>query len=201
MSFGLIGSADLAATTNTLIGGAALGTSKIVNIRIANRNSTEVAVQVAIGTGSSPAVADYIDYNTVVKGFSILEDSGFVCKATEKIWAYSDTANVTVRAMGFPTLGDFLGSADLVAATPTLLFTAAVDLTSNIRFCNRNLVDAAVRVAIGTGGSPVAKDWITYDSRCAAKGCLEELGIPVSSGEKVWVQSDLNSVSVRAHYM
>ena len=74
-------------------------------------------------------------------------------------------------------------------------------MTVNIRLCNRNITDANVRIAIGVGGAAAAKDWISYDVPLRANGSVEELGIALSAGEKIWVQSDLNNVSARAQYM
>lgn len=92
-----------------------------------------------------------------------------------------------------------LGSADLAAATDTTLFTAASVQTFNVRFANRNAQAVKVRVAIGTGVSPAAADWVTYDATVAANGILEDTGLVASAGEKVFVRSDTAGVSVRAH--
>ena len=95
-----------------------------------------------------------------------------------------------------------LGSADLVAATDTLLFTAgATPQTFNVRFANRNTAAVKVRVAIGTGANPAATDYVDYDVTVPANGILEDTGLVCSSGEKVWVRSDAANVSVRAHGM
>jgi len=195
----LLGSYDLSAGGLQLIGGAALSASTQLNVRFCNRNPDTVAVQLAIGTGGAPAAADYLDYNTQV--FRALEDTGIVCSSGEKIWVLSDTANTSVRVFGFPTAGGVLGSADLTAATPALLFTAAQAATVNIRICNRNKFPVNARIALGTGGAAAAKDWISYDAPVRSNGFIEELGIAVASGEKLWVQSDFSNVSARAHYM
>ena len=195
----ILGSYDLSAATPVLVTGAALTASTQLNVRFCNRNPDNVAVRLAIGTGGAPVAADYLDYDTSV--YRALEDTGIVCSAGEKIWVQSDTANTSVRIFGFPTSGGFLGSADLTASTPSLLGTASKDMTVNIRMCNRNITRANVRIAIGTGGAAAAKDWISYDVPLRANGFVEELGIAISSGEKIWVQSDLNNVSARAHYM
>jgi len=96
-----------------------------------------------------------------------------------------------------------IGSADLLAATYTLLFTAdATPQTFNIRFANRNQTTAVkVRVAIGSGDSPSPADYVDYDVMVLANGILEDTGLVASSGEKVWVWSDTANVSVRAHGM
>lgn len=89
------------------------------------------------------------------------------------------------------------GKADLATGVDTQI-GAAVGAgniaTLNIRFCNRNIGTAKYRVAIGAGGAPAAADYITYD-----KEIIEDVGIVLSAGEKVWVRSDLANVSVRVH--
>ena len=99
MASGKLGSADLAATTDTLLFTAG-ATPQTFNVRFANRNTTAVKIRVAIGTGGAPAVADYVDYDVTIQPNGILEDTGLVCSSGEKVWARSDTANVSVRAHG-----------------------------------------------------------------------------------------------------
>ena len=101
MTSGKLGSADLTATTDTLLYTVPDSSLATLNIRVANRNSTTVAIRVAIGTGEAPAVKDYIDYDFLVAANGVLEDSGIVCSAGEKVWAYSSMAGVSVRVHGF----------------------------------------------------------------------------------------------------
>lgn len=101
MASGKLGSADLAAATDTLLYTVPAGTIATVNVRVANRNSASAKVRVAIGAGASPAASDYVDYDIPVPGNGILEDTGIVCSAGEKIWVRSDLANVSVRVHGF----------------------------------------------------------------------------------------------------
>ena len=99
MASGKLGSADLAAATDTLLFTAG-ATPQTFNVRFANRNGASVKIRVAIGTGGAPAVADYVDYDLTVQPNGILEDTGLVASSGEKVWARSDTANVSVRAHG-----------------------------------------------------------------------------------------------------
>lgn len=94
-----------------------------------------------------------------------------------------------------------LGSANLVAATDTLLYTVPANTvaTVNIRVTNRNASSIAVRVAIGMGAAPAATDYIDYDTPVGANCMLEDTGIACSAGEKIWVRSDLTNVSARVH--
>ena len=96
-----------------------------------------------------------------------------------------------------------LGAADLAVATDTLLFTAAASkvTTVNVRFANRNPTPVKVRVAIGVGGAPANMDYIDYDVSVIANGVLEDTGLVMTAGEKMWVRSDTANVSVRAHGM
>lgn len=97
MPSGLWGKADLAAGVETQIGGPVpAGKVATLNIRFCNRSGASAKFRVAIGTGASPAAEDYITYDK-----DVVEDTGIVCGAGEKIWARSDVANVSVRVHGF----------------------------------------------------------------------------------------------------
>ena len=97
MASGLFGKADLAAGVDTQIGGPVpAGKVATLNIRFCNRSSGAAKYRVAIGAGASPAAEDYITYDK-----EIIEDTGIVCGAGEKIWVRSDVANVSVRVHGF----------------------------------------------------------------------------------------------------
>jgi hypothetical protein len=90
-----------------------------------------------------------------------------------------------------------LGKADLAAATPTLICTIAQTLeTINVNFCNRNPTDSAVKLWIGTGGSPVASDAMLFSAPISGNGNIEFTGIPTSLGEKVWAESNTTLVTV-----
>lgn len=101
MPSGKLGKADLAANTDTLLYTVPASKTATINIRIANRNATGIKIRVAIGEGASPAAADYIDYDLPVIANGMLEDTGVVCTAGEKIWVRSNLAAVSVRVHGF----------------------------------------------------------------------------------------------------
>lgn len=101
MPSGKLGSANLIAETDTLLYTVPDLKIATVNIRIVNRNPTVIAVRVAIGAGTSPTNVDYIDYDAVVPGYGILEETAVVCGAGEKVWVRSNFDNVSVRIHGF----------------------------------------------------------------------------------------------------
>lgn len=101
MTTGKIGSADLSAATDTLLG-AALDENMVVNITLCNRGSASVKVRIAIGTGASPVNADYLEYDFPVIPNGVLERTGIAVSSGEKIWVRSDLATVSARAFGLP---------------------------------------------------------------------------------------------------
>ena len=100
MASGKLGSADLAAATVTLLYTVPASTITTANVRFANRNSVPTEIRLAIGTGGSPAVNNYITYGQTLPGNGIIEDMGLVLSAGENIWAYATIAGVSVRVHG-----------------------------------------------------------------------------------------------------
>ena len=101
MASGKLGSANLAAGADTLVYTVPASTVATINIRVANRNTAAAKIRVAIGTGANPTAADYIDYDISLAANGILEDTGLVCSAGEKVWVMSNVSNVTARVHGF----------------------------------------------------------------------------------------------------
>lgn len=101
MASGFLGRALLAASTQTLLYTVPAATLAVVNIRIANQNSTSVNVRVAITGGSTPTPQDFITYDFNVDGNSILEETGFVCSAAERVYVFASATNVSVRVHGY----------------------------------------------------------------------------------------------------
>ncbi len=102
MASGKLGSADLpAGGSGTLLYTVPASTLSTVNVRTANRNATTAKVRLAIGVGASPATTDYLSYDQSLPANGIIEDTGIVCSAGEKVWVISDVANVSVRVHGF----------------------------------------------------------------------------------------------------
>ena len=102
MASGNLGSAALAANADTLLYTVPAGKVTTLNINCCNRDSAASAkVRIAIGVGANPANADYIEYDAPVLGNGVLERSGIVCGAGEKVWVRADTPNVSTRIHGF----------------------------------------------------------------------------------------------------
>lgn len=106
MSSGRLGAVDLVATTNTLIYTGPANTIATVSANICNRNSTSVAVRLAVLDGAIGTLSDedYIEYDTPLNANGILERTGLVIGAGQTVVAYSDTADVSVQVYGWEEL-------------------------------------------------------------------------------------------------
>ncbi len=101
MASGKFGAADLVAATDTEICTVAAGKAATLSVCIANRGSAQVRVRVAISAEAAPAAADYIEYDTPIPANGVLERTGLVLSAGEKIFVRSDLATVSARVHGF----------------------------------------------------------------------------------------------------
>lgn len=101
MASGLLGKANLTAGANNLLYTVPAGKVATINVRVANRAATAVAISVAIGTGGAPTDQDWITYSVNLPTQAILEDTGIVCSEGEKVWVKTDVAGVSARIHGF----------------------------------------------------------------------------------------------------
>ena len=95
-----------------------------------------------------------------------------------------------------------LGSAALVPATNTILYTVPVDISFtalNINILNASNGAAKIRIAISATSIFSLKDYIEYDVVLAPKGILERTGIICGTGEIITVYSDVANVIARVH--
>lgn len=108
MANGILGSADLAATTYTGIYLVPVDTFSVVTVSMVNKNSTSVTVRIAIAktdpTGATTPVADdYLEYDTEILPNGVLERTGIVIDASRHVFAYSSSANTGVMVYGIET--------------------------------------------------------------------------------------------------
>ena len=101
MASGLLGSANLSATTNTTLYTVPSAKTASLSVNFCNRNQTSVTVRLAVGTNATPASADWVMYDVVIAGNGSLERSGIVLDASKLVVVYSSAANVSVQAYGY----------------------------------------------------------------------------------------------------
>ena len=101
MPSGILGRNDLAATTNTAVYTVPSSKVSAVNLSITNRSANTVFVRVALSNSSSPANADYIEYDSPIPPSGILERTGLVLDAAKVLVVYSSATSVSSVAYGF----------------------------------------------------------------------------------------------------
>jgi hypothetical protein len=109
MASGLLGKANPAATTWTLLYTVPSGKLSSFSINACNQSATTATVLIAIsasGTalGAGIVASEYVEYNAVLAGQgSILERTGLVTSQASAayVWVQASTANVSFQAYGY----------------------------------------------------------------------------------------------------
>ena len=99
----ILGSVDLAATTETLVFSVDQART-IQQISFANRNAGHVLLRLWIVPRDTAKADKHIwvpDKNLAAKSVVLLFEHNIDLEQGEQIWAYSDTANVSVNVVGY----------------------------------------------------------------------------------------------------
>lgn len=105
MANGKLGSAALAATTNTTVY-TVPGTASfaVVNFNVCNKGNVSANIRVAVAPAAVPVDQDYIEYDTVIESAgnrgNVLERTGIFMAQGEKLVVYSSEANIIIRVHG-----------------------------------------------------------------------------------------------------
>lgn len=100
MPSGILGAASLAASTHTTLYTVPAGRTATLVINACNRNATAVKLRLALAAGDTPSANEWIEYDTELAPYGVLERSAIVLDAGKRVVAYASTANVTVMAYG-----------------------------------------------------------------------------------------------------
>jgi hypothetical protein len=100
MPSGILGQSAPAATTNTTVYTVPTNTHTVANISIANRASTAATVRIALAASASPTAAEWIEYETTIPGYGVLERTGVSLQAAKLVVVYGSTANLSVSVYG-----------------------------------------------------------------------------------------------------
>jgi len=93
-----------------------------------------------------------------------------------------------------------LGASDLTAASNTTVYTVPTDnyAVVTLSVCNRGNQAISVRVAVASADTPIAAEWIEWETEVLAHGVLERSGIVMDAGKKLVVRSSSANVSAVA---
>lgn len=103
MATGRLGTADLAADTPQTVYTVPPNVFSVISVNICNRNNTFVGIRLAIASTSNPDPSEWIEFDVELGGKGVLERTGIMMGAGQRVVAYSSSANVSVVVFGIET--------------------------------------------------------------------------------------------------
>jgi hypothetical protein len=103
MATGRLGTADLAAATNTTIYTCPADTFAVATVSICNRGSSAATIQLALSSTATPTAAEYLEFDTSLSAKGVLERTGIVIDAGKLLVIRSSSISVNAVVYGIET--------------------------------------------------------------------------------------------------
>ena len=103
MATGRLGSANLAASTNTTVYTVPATTFAVVTLSLCNRSNSAITARVSLSTTTTPTADEFVEYDTEILPKGVLERTGLVMQAGLNLVVWTSTANVSAVAVGIET--------------------------------------------------------------------------------------------------
>jgi len=103
MASGRLGKADLVATTDTVVYTCPADTFTVATVSICNRGNQVITLKMSVSDSGTPDASEYVEYNTEVLSHGVLERTGLVMNAGQKLVVWSNAVNVSAVVMGIET--------------------------------------------------------------------------------------------------
>jgi hypothetical protein len=103
MATGRLGSADLAAATNTTLYTVPVDTFAVVTVSVCNRGASPCTVQLAICDTATPGTDEYLEFDTSLSAKGVLERTGVVIDAGKLLVVRSSATSVNAVVYGIET--------------------------------------------------------------------------------------------------
>lgn len=103
MATGRLGTADMAAATNTTLYTVPVDTFTVLTLSIVNRTASVITARVAIASTASPANGEFIEYDVQITANGVLERTGLVMDAGKLLVVRTSAANASAVCYGIET--------------------------------------------------------------------------------------------------
>jgi hypothetical protein len=103
MATGRLGTVTLSTGTNATVYTCPADTFAVVSVSFCNRSNNAQAFRLAIADASTPTTSEYVEYDAEVLPKGVLERTGLVLAAGQKIVAYASSSGASVVVYGIET--------------------------------------------------------------------------------------------------
>lgn len=104
MATGRLGTANITtAATNYTPYTVPANTFTMCSISVCNRGNSDTGIRLALCAGASPTDDEWIEYGVTIGGGGVLERTGVLLSAGQRIIAWSSSPNVSVVVVGVET--------------------------------------------------------------------------------------------------
>lgn len=103
MPTGRLGVANLAAATLTTVYTVPSATFSVVSVNVCNRHNVPQNIRIAVAAADTPLDSEYIEFDVELGAKGVLERTGIIIGAGQKIVARASGVNVSVVVFGIET--------------------------------------------------------------------------------------------------
>lgn len=102
MATGILGQAAPAAITNTTVYTVPVSKVGTFNISVTNTiPGSIINCRIALAATGTPSTSEYIEYDTPIPAFGVLERGGIVANAGKNVVVYASLAGLSVTVYGY----------------------------------------------------------------------------------------------------
>jgi hypothetical protein len=103
MANGILGTAAIAAVTDTTVYTVPADTFSVVSVNVVNRGTSSADVRIAIAATGTPSDAEYVEYDTTILPSGVVERTGIVLDATKNVVVRASTGDCSAQVYGLET--------------------------------------------------------------------------------------------------
>jgi len=101
MANGILGQSAPAATTNTTVYTVPASTTGTFTVSICNTGTSAITARLAIASTGTPSSSEWLEYDASIPASGVLERTGIVAQAAERVVVYVSAATASVSVFGF----------------------------------------------------------------------------------------------------